>query len=64
MFHSRVNKISPRSEIKITTTSPIRKKAHQCYLKQPKPMLDLNISLINDENPHFVNALDRSSSHP
>ena len=48
----------------ITTASPITKLTFNYSLNRPKFMLELNLNLIVVENPHFINALDRSTSHP
>ena len=38
--------------------------AYEYYNKQPMEMVALNLNMIIDNNPHLINALDRSVNHP
>ena len=33
------------------------------YIKQPMQMVELKLCMINDENPHLLNTLDRNLIH-
>ena len=34
------------------------------YIKQPMQILELNLKMIINNNPHLINVLDRSINHP
>ena len=37
---------------------------YECYIKQPKQMVGMNLNMIIYKHPHLINALDRSINHP
>ena len=34
------------------------------YIEQPMQMIQLNLNMIIDNDPHLISALDRSFNHP
>ena len=48
----------------ITTVSFIRYMTHEFCIKQPMQRIELKLNMVIDENPHLINALDRSVNHP
>ena len=50
--------------MRITTISNKRYMTHDFYNKQPMQIFELKLSMIIDENPHLINALERSVIHP
>ena len=42
----------------------INNKTYEYYIKQPMQMVELNLNMIINNDPHLINALDRSINHP
>ena len=49
--------------MRIATFSNKRYITHDFYNKQPMQIFELKLSMIIDENPHHINALERSVIH-
>ena len=37
---------------------------YENYNKQPRQMVELKLNMLIDNDPHLINALDRSFNHP